>query len=224
MPQCTRSSLYYKELSVRCTSLLFNERNAGRYKTRTCGAWLEQRGFRTRFVERPFDEHFRCRPDEPKLAFCGFDSNPARRYIATARFDRVVESGLGGTPNNFDTISAHTFPNPRTAEELWPDPRPEEEQKRVAAQEHMARHNAAYARTGDDECGRYRLAGKSIAVPFVGAAAASLVVAEAIRIFHNGPAYTDIKLSLATPETRTPRTLGNYGNQDLAGCRYCSTQ
>ncbi|HYW38075.1 MAG TPA: ThiF family adenylyltransferase [Terriglobales bacterium] len=78
------------------TSVLFNERNIGRYKTRTCGAWLEQRGFRTRFVERPFDEHFRCRPDEPKLAFCGFDSNSARRYIATARFDRVVESGLGG--------------------------------------------------------------------------------------------------------------------------------
>jgi hypothetical protein len=100
------------------TGLIFTDGDVRQYKTRACAAWLERRGFRTRLVERLFDEHFRCRSDEPRLALCGFDSNPARRHLATADFLRVVESGLGGTAQNFDTIAVHTLPNPRTPEEL----------------------------------------------------------------------------------------------------------
>ncbi len=206
------------------TSLLFGEHDARRYKTRACSDWLERCGFQTRLIERPFDEHFRCRPDEPKLALCGFDSNPARRHLATARFERVVESGLGGTANNFDTISLHTFPNPRSPGELWPDLNPEENEKQIRQQERIARENAGYADIGADECGRYRLAGRSIAVPFVGTTAATLVVAEVIRLLHNGPAYTDIKVSTAAPDARAARTSGNYHNQDLAGSKYCHAQ
>jgi hypothetical protein len=51
----------------------------------------------------------------------------------------------------------------------------------------------------DDECGRYDLAGKSVAVPFVGMTAAALVVAELLRILHDGPAYANLKLRLETP-------------------------
>ncbi len=50
-------------------------------------------------------------------------------YLATARFERIVESGLGGTADNFDTISLHTFPNPRSPAELWPDLNQEENEK-----------------------------------------------------------------------------------------------
>jgi len=39
---------------------------------------------------------------------------------------RVVESGLGGTSDHFDTISLHTLPNPRPPKNLWPDLSPEE--------------------------------------------------------------------------------------------------
>ena len=205
------------------TGLLLTGDNIGHYKTRACGSWLEQRGLRTRFIERPFDEHFRRRntePGEPGLALCGFDSNPARRDLATAQFLRVVECGLGGTPNNFDTISLHTFPNPRPVKELWPDPSPDEVARTVAHEERMARENPAYVRIGGDECGRYNLAGKAIAVPFVGAIAATLVIAETIRLFHHGQYYTDIKMSLANIEVRTARTNGNYRDQDFAGLEY----
>ena len=64
---------------------------------------------------------------------------------------------------------------------------------------------------------RYNLAGKSIAVPFVGATAASLVVAEAIRIFHSGPAYTDIKLSLTTLGNARPTHLGKLQRPRFGG-------
>jgi hypothetical protein len=189
-----------------------------------CAEWLERLGFRTRIVERLFDSMFRCRTDEPRLALCGFDSNQARRNLATAEFLSVVESGLGGMAHNFDAISAHTLPNPRSTAELWPDLNNEEEQKRRHEQERIARENAAYSRIGRDECGRYELASKAVAVPFVGATAASFVVAEAIRMLHDGAAYTDIKLRLSAPGRRSARTTRNYGVADYGWMKYCEAK
>jgi hypothetical protein len=202
------------------TGLLFNPAHEGTYKTRVCSRWLEDRGFQTTLVERHFDSNFRCRSDEPKMAFCGFDRNPARRDIATAQFSLVMESGLGGTMDNFDTISFHTFPNPRSAEELWPDLTPDEEAKRIAHLERVALENPAYRPLSNDQCGRAELAGKSVAVPFVGSVAACLAVAEPIRLFHGGAAYTDIKLVLSDLGLRFARTTGNYGVRHLAGLNY----
>jgi hypothetical protein len=206
------------------TGLIFNVKDAALYKTRVCSQWLEDRGFQTRLIERRFDSSFRCRDDEPRMALCGFDSNPARRDLSTARFLRVMESGLGGTTDNFDTISFHTLPNPRRAEELWPDLGPEEETRQRERRELVARENPAYALLHNDECGRAELAGKSVAVPFVGAAAATLVVAETIRLLHGGPAYTDIKLVLSDLDGRYARTDRNYSAQDLAGLNYCDAR
>ncbi len=126
------------------TGLLFTNVARGQFKTRVCSAWLEKRGFRTRIVERRFDEHFRCQADEPRLALCGFDNNAARRHLKAAEFDRVLESGLGGKADNFDTLAVHTFPQFRRVEELWRDASPEE----IAADhEHRmraAQQSAAY--------------------------------------------------------------------------------
>jgi hypothetical protein len=202
------------------TSLLFDAGDEGSYKTRVCCRWLEARGFRTRLIERPFDSNFRCRIEEPRLALCGFDSNEVRRELATAEFRRVMESGLGGTANNFDTISFHTLPNPRSIEELWPVPTADEKNAQAQELERMARENPAYARLDDNDCGRAALAGKSVAVPFVGAAAATIVLAEAIRLLHGGPAYTDIKLVLSDLTRRFAQTERNYAAQDLAGFKY----
>ena len=206
------------------TGILFRPDNVPSLKTRVCNAWLEARGFRTRMIERPFDAHFRCRTGEPTkeplLALSGFDSNPVRRDLAGAGFLRVVDSGLGSTASNFDTLSMHTLPNPRSADKLWPDLPAEELEKRTKAQERMVRENAAYASFGSDECGRYDLVGKSVAVPFVGAAAASFVIAETLRLFHDGPAYTDLKFSLATPGRCAAVSSGLYSATDLAGLEY----
>jgi hypothetical protein len=203
------------------TSLLFDAGDEGSYKTRVCCRWLEARGFRTRLVERPFDSSFRCRDEEPRLALCGLDSNEVRRELATAKFLRVLESGLGGTADNFDTISFHTLPNPRSVEELWPVLTAEEKYAQAQQLERMARDNPAYALLDDNDCGRAGLAGKSVAVPFVGAAAATMVLAEAIRLLHGGPAYTDIKLALSDLSRRSAVMGRNYDAQDMAGLTYC---
>ena len=206
------------------TGIIFTNANKGILKTRACCAWLEQRGFQTRLIERRFDAAFRRENKEPGLALCGFDSNPARRDLATAQFLRVIDSGLGGMSSNFDTISFHTLPNARTAAELWPDLSADDERKRVEQRERVARENPGYSRLAKDECGRFDLVDKSVAVPFVGTAAASLVIAEAVRLLHDGPAYTDIKLSMGVPNKCVAHMKGNYSAQDTNGLRFVDSR
>jgi hypothetical protein len=207
------------------TGVIFTPDDEGHLKTRVCSRWLEARRFRTRMIERPFDADFRrrkTRPQiEPPLALCGFDSNPARRMLPGAAFAHVVDSGLGGTKHNFETISFHTLPNPRTAEELWPNLSPEEQETQRRELERIAEENPAYEALGDDVCGRADLAGKSVAVPFVGVAAATLVLAEVIRLLHDGPAYSDIKLSLSDLNNVSAIRKSNYSVQDSAGILFC---
>ena len=198
------------------TGLLFTEAARGRYKTRVCSAWLEDRGFQSRIIERRFDEHFRCRSDEPQLALCGFDKNDARRPLEAANFLRVVESGLGGTVDNFDTLAIHALPNPRSAAELWPDVPPRDQETENQRRALLVQRSSAYAALARDECGRIKLAGESVAVPFVGTTAASFVLAEALRLFHGGPAYTDLKLRLSVPGDLRAISPGRYSGHDAA--------
>jgi hypothetical protein len=207
------------------TGVIFTPDDEGQLKTRVCSRWLEARGFRTRLIERPFDFDFRRRrvaPQvEPPLALCGFDSNPARRMLPGADFARVLESGLGGTKHNFETVSFHTLPNPRTAEDLWPDLSAEQQEAQKLEIERIVQENPAYEELEEDDCGRTELAGKSVAVPFVGVTSATLVVAEAIRLLHDGPAYSDIKLSLSDLKSVSAIARGRYTVQDAAGISFC---
>jgi hypothetical protein len=102
-----------------------------------------------------------------------------------------MESGLGGTTDHFATIRFHTLLNPRRAEELWPDLSPEEVVKQRAHRERVARENLADSLLTLTSVAALSFAGKSVAVSFVGGAAATPVVAEIIRFLHRGPAYTN---------------------------------
>ena len=197
------------------TGLLFTDAAHAQYKTRVCSTWLEKRGFQTRIVERRFDEHFRCQSGEPQLALCGFDKNTARRSLETANFHRVIDSGLGGRADNFDALTIHTLPNSRPASELWPDISSEEEDAEEKRMTQVARHSTAYAALERDECGRFELAGQSVAIPFVGTTAASFVLAETVRLFHEGPAYPDLKLRLATPGELQATSCGMHTTQNV---------
>ncbi len=191
------------------TGILLKKRDIGKFKTRVCARWLERRGFKARLVERRFGTNFRCDPSEPQISLCGFDNNVARRALGLAEFSRVVESGLGGTLGNFDAINIHTLPGTRNVNELWPD-------ETTSEAESIATNNSAYQDLAD-ECGRIMLAGKAIAVPFVGATAGTLVVAEALRMLHGGPSFAQLKLRLGSPSVATAVSPGSYGSVDVGG-------
>jgi hypothetical protein len=63
-----------------------------------------------------------------------------------------------------------------------------------------------------------------VAVPFVGVTAATLVVAEILRLVHGGPAYSEIKLSMGLSRRRFARRSGSYGVKDLDGLTFCGVR
>jgi hypothetical protein len=54
-----------------------------------------------------------------------------------------------------------------------------------------------------DRCGVTLLAGKAVGAPFVGSVAATLVLAEVLRLLHGGPLHEVIEMDLAGIEHRS---------------------
>jgi hypothetical protein len=138
-------------------------------------------------------------PDqEPLVALSGFDNNEARHWLAGAGFERIFDSGLGGEAHNFDVIAYHTWPNPRPESDLWIIDPPEQSSSRQSRAKERAESSEAYRGLAADDCGRLLLAGESIAVPFVGAVSACLVLADLIKSVNGGPIFHDLRLQLGT--------------------------
>lgn len=159
-------------------------------KTRMAAEWLKRRGFtETRLVERRIDAYFHWRDERMRIALSGFDDNRARQWLASGGFDLMLDSGLGGKAGNFDSIAFRAWPNPRPAEELWPIEEAPEEKPDDAPPE---------------ECGRILVKEVSVAVPFVGAMAACVVIAEVIRRIAQGPTFNEIRLRVCSLSSTSP--------------------
>lgn len=158
--------------------LLCEHHEKGRMKTRLSADWLELRGFRTRIIERHFDENTKRRGEEPRIALCGFDNAASRRLLENAGFDLVVESGIGGSLDRFDRILLHTFPEASAkASDIWA--RDSREEQSV---------DPLLFGKVDGQCGMVleEIAGKAISSSFTGACASSLVLAEVLKAIHGG--------------------------------------
>jgi hypothetical protein len=180
------------------TGALLTDTAVGRLKTRVVAEWLEAGGFATKLLERRIDENFRRTTDDPLIALSGFDDNRPRQWLSKAGFTAIFDSGLGGEACNFDTIAFHSWPNPRDASMIWPQESVDESAKRETRNRNQVANNSAYQALSADECGRLLIAGKSVAVPFVGATAACIVLAEMIKHINGGPAFSDLKLRLCS--------------------------
>ena len=126
-------------------------------------------------MEREFKADFRAGDLEPKVALIGVDNALARQAIERVGFDRVIEAGLGKGPQDFLGIDLHTFPASVAAAETW------NEIGGGDADIAQPAYRALLEASGD-RCGVVRLAGRSIAAPFVGALADAMVVTEALRL------------------------------------------
>lgn len=181
------------------TSLLTNEADIGRRKTRAMAMWAEARGFRAAIVERRFAGNFRVDDREPVVALIGVDNALARRRIEDVGFGHVIEAGLGRGPNDFLGIDIHTFPASKPAFDVW--------REGAAAETDIARpaYQELLRQTGD-RCGTVQLAGRSVGAPFVGAVAAVLVVAELLRLAAGGVRCELISCHLRDPGARSVLT------------------
>ncbi len=174
------------------TSLLSRKVDIDRRKSRVVAEWLEERGFSTFLEERRFGEWITRAPDEPSVALCGVDNALARAALEKPGFGLVVEAGLGGGPEAFRSISVHTFPASRSAEEIW--------SRQVGQGGESIEDMPAYQslkRQGLDSCGLTQLASRTVGVPFVGVIAACLVVSELLRRLNGGLVFEVVSGSVA---------------------------
>jgi hypothetical protein len=112
--------------------------------------------------------------------------------LESSGFSSVIECGLGGKLTDFDKISMHTFPGShKTPSEMWE--LKQDDRKTL----HPAVHKDFASRT-DNPCGILAdsLASTSISTSFVGAFAASLVIAESVRALNGGKRYDTITIQL----------------------------
>jgi hypothetical protein len=166
------------------TSLLAFSHNVGRKKARVVAEWLEARGFDASVTESRFGPCTRRSADEPGVALCGVDNALARAALEKTGFGLIVEAGLGAGPEAFRSVSVHTFPSSRSAEEIW--------SRQVGQGNENVEHMPAYQnlrRSGLDVCGLAQLASRTVGVPFVGLVAACLVLSELLRRLNGGEAY-----------------------------------
>jgi hypothetical protein len=166
------------------TSLLSFIKDVGQRKARGIGAWLDARGFDTYVLESRFGNWTARTPDDPAVALCGVDNPRARGALECPAFGLVVEAGLGAGPEAFRSLSLHTFPASRPAEDIWAsDARPA-----TADVEHLPAYQAM-KEAGADACGLTQLASRTVGIPFVGLTAGVMVIAELLRRLHGGMAF-----------------------------------
>jgi hypothetical protein len=163
------------------TSVLASITDVGRRKARVVADWLDARGFETFVNELRFGAWTRRADSEPNVALCGVDNALARMALEKPQFGLVVEAGLGAGPEAFRSLSVHTFPASRTAEEIW--------SRQAGRGDHKVEDMPAYRslkREGMDSCGLARLASRTVGVPFVGLIAACLALSELLRRLNGG--------------------------------------
>jgi len=178
------------------TGLLLEPHYLGQQKVRTVGGRLERLGFRTRLVERRFDDSTVPDEFEPRIALAGFD-RPEPRQALGNKFSRVVDVGLGAGPDYLG-IDIHTFPSqyePRTTFNKRQGPAT----LGRAYDRLVDRLISTGATEANARCGALEIAGVSVGAAFVGAFAASLALADVLRSLHAGP-----ELALVTTDLRTP--------------------
>ena len=158
------------------TSVLVAEEAYGWLKNRSAEAWLEQRGFSVRRIDRRLRAAERVGPGEPLLAFSGVDKVAARRDMANVGFEVIVDSGLGRTASNFDKFGVNVFHAGRRIDDHYAgmsDP--------VAA---PIPPGSAYEELAASigQCGAAEIAGASVAAPHVSAVAGAIAVARTIAL------------------------------------------
>jgi hypothetical protein len=161
------------------TSLLSSLPLVGAKKTRAVASWLEAAGFNTALEERRFGPWTLRGPHDPAVAFCGVDNAPTRADLGSAKFELVVEAGLGAGPGGFRNFSLHTFPSSRRPDQIW-----RREEVGSALDVSAMPAYSALRDSGLDTCGLAQLASRTVGVPFVGLIAAALAVSELLRRLH----------------------------------------
>lgn len=177
------------------TGLVTFDSDVGKMKTRVVATALERAGLSTTIVEQRLVAGDRVHDDEPHLALIGVDNVETRRLLSDVGWNLCVDAGLGRGVNNYTNIRLQAFPGPQRSGQV---PAWLEEAAAATAVPEGSAYDALRA-AGVDECGLITIAGKAVAVTFVGVVAACLAIAEPLRALHDGPGLGVETINLSSP-------------------------
>jgi hypothetical protein len=125
--------------------------------------------------------------------------------MAKHGFDYMIDAGLGHGPNDFEGIQLRVVAIGDDPSDLWNSDPPALTEG--PTRERLA--NAAYADLEKKigQCGIVSFAEASTSVPFVGAAAGALVIAQAIRLASLEPTTRFLQMELGEPAMATHAEL-----------------
>ncbi len=176
------------------TSLLVRGDVLGLKKVRLAASWLEGGGWTTDLVERRHDGDIRLTVGDPPILLAGLDALPVRKALASVGFDFMIDVGIGDDAASFEGIQIRVIPKGTPVGGLWGSG------PTLNARERLS-DNEAYRAAEKDigSCGKVMLADASVAVPFVGAAAAALAITQAIRLASLKSGVALLQVELASP-------------------------
>jgi len=179
------------------TSLLVLPGKIGTKKARIAAGWLDAAGWTTDILERRHHGDIRLLPDDPPYLLSGLDRVEPRLVMARHGFDYMIDAGLGHGPHDFEGIQLRVIAKGVSADDLWEPPDDVIEDK-LAERKSSAAYKDLEARIG--QCGVVSFAEASTSVPFVGAAAGALVIAQAIRLASMNRAARFLQMQMSAPE------------------------
>ena len=177
------------------TSLLVTAEDIGERKTRAARRWLEARGWQVDMIERRNFGDVRLQDEDPPYLVGGLDKLPPRKAMAQVGFEYMVDVGIGRGPVDFEGIQIRVIPKGADAGTLWNVEAHEDRTNRLIESEP---YKALQQTQG--QCGTFEIADASVSVPFVGAAAGALALAQLIRLASLEAAARLLQLELHAPE------------------------
>jgi molybdopterin/thiamine biosynthesis adenylyltransferase len=192
------------------TGLLSEFADIGQLKTRVVARHLESVGLNTRIVERRFDAETAPKPSDPAWVVGGLDDVHPRRWLQQAGFNRYIDAGIGDTIDTYLDIMVQTSPSQLSLDETFPV---QLATRNSSADAPAYRELEADAMqlgmtAGEAHCGVLELAGRSVGVPFVGAAASCFVIADVLRALNGAPE----QLAVFNFDLRSPMTAAAARN------------
>jgi hypothetical protein len=179
------------------TSLLVLPGESGAKKARIAAGWLEVAGWSADILERRHHGDIRLLPGDPPYLLSGLDRVEPRLVMARHGFDYMIDAGLGHGPHDFEGIQLRVIAKGVSADDLWSTPDDAVDAK-LAERKSSAAYKDLEARIG--QCGIVSFAEASTSVPFVGAAAGALVIAQAIRLASMNPTARFLQMQMSAPE------------------------
>lgn len=124
-----------------------------------------------------------------------------RRLLGGPGFTHILDAGLGADASDYHQIRVSAFDENDRPDIRWAESAEQAAYRvrKAAEREQALKGYLEHTRKSKDACGMAELMGIPVAVPFVGAFAGAMTVAQAVRIASGLAPYLNICGSLSAP-------------------------